>query len=89
MRCRNRVSGSIPQLWRRNGEWATPCSMSRPIAATLTGLFFIFFYIAAAVTLPDVLGRMHWAVEAAYWGVAGIVWVLPIRWLMLWSVHKR
>lgn len=63
--------------------------MSRPSIATIAGLLFVFFYIAAAVTLPDHVGRMNWAVEALYWCVAGIVWVFPIRWLMLWSVHKR
>lgn len=63
--------------------------MSRPSIATIAGLLFVFFYIAAAITLPDWIGRMNWAAEALYWAVAGIVWVFPIRWLMLWSVHKR
>ncbi len=73
-----------PQLWL-----GYPTAMSRPSIAVVAGLAFVFFYIAAAVTLPDVIGRMHWAVEAAYWGLAGVVWVFPIRWLMLWSVGKR
>jgi Protein of unknown function (DUF2842) len=38
--------------------------------------------------LVDVLPG-HWVVQALYFLVAGIVWVLPVRWLMLWSVHKR
>ena len=62
--------------------------MSRPLAATLMGIAFIVAYIAAAVTLPDVLPG-HWAVQAVYFLVAGVVWVFPIRWLMLWSVGKR
>ena len=63
--------------------------MSRPTLATLAGLAFLLAYIFAVVEIPELTGRLHWAVEAVYWGIAGIVWVLPIRWLMLWSVYKR
>ena len=62
--------------------------MSRPLVATLAGLAFIFAYIIAVITLPDVLPR-QWVFQAAYFLVAGVVWVFPIRWLMLWSVGKR
>jgi hypothetical protein len=62
--------------------------MSRPPAAALMGIAFVIAYVAAAVTLVDVLPG-HWAVQAVYFLVAGIAWVFPIRWLMLWSVHKR
>ena len=63
--------------------------MSRPTLATLAGLLFIALYVAAAIAIPDLVGRPHWTVEALYWCVAGVLWVLPIRWLMLWSVGKR
>ncbi len=63
--------------------------MSRPTIATIAGISFVIAYMAAAITVPDVIGRMHWTLEAAYWLIAGVVWVFPIRWLMLWSVHKR
>ena len=63
--------------------------MSRTPIAVFAGLVFITAYIIAAVVLPDFIGHMYWALEAAYWCVAGIVWAFPIRWLMLWSVHKR
>ncbi len=62
--------------------------MSRPTAATLMGIAFVIAYVAAAITLPDALPQ-HWAVQAVYFLIAGVVWVFPIRWLMLWSVHKR
>ena len=67
---------------------AMPRVMSRPFAAALMGVVFIIAYIAAAITVPDVLPR-QWAVQAVYFLVAGVVWVFPVRWLMLWSVHKR
>ena len=63
--------------------------MSRSSIAAVAGIAFVFLYIAAAVALPDLFGRMHWAVEALYWCLAGVVWVFPVRWLMLWSVGKR
>ena len=62
--------------------------MSRPVAATLMGIVFIILYIAAAITLPDFLPQ-QWAVQAVYFVIAGVVWVIPVRWLMLWSVNKR
>jgi hypothetical protein len=62
--------------------------MSRPFAATVMGLAFIVIYVGAAITLPDILPS-NWIVQALYVLVAGVVWVFPVRWLMLWSVHKR
>ena len=63
--------------------------MSRPTLASIAGVLFILIYMIGAITLPDVIGRMHWTLEALYWLIAGVVWVFPIRWLMLWSVCKR
>jgi hypothetical protein len=63
--------------------------MSRTPIATLAGAGFVLAYVAVAVTLAERLPRMHWVVEALYWCVAGIIWVFPIRWLMLWAVGKR
>lgn len=63
--------------------------MSRTPIATLAALAFVFLYIVAAVLLPEFLPRMPWPVEAIYWCIAGLLWVLPVRWLMLWSVHRR
>jgi hypothetical protein len=62
--------------------------MSRPPAAALMGIVFVIAYVAAAVTLAGWLPS-QWAVQAVYFLVAGVVWVFPVRWLMLWSVHKR
>lgn len=63
--------------------------MSRPTKATLAGIAFVLAYMALSTELYILLPKMHWAVEAVYWLVAGIVWVFPVRWLMLWSVYKR
>ena len=63
--------------------------MSRTPVATLAISVFIVAWIAAAVVLADRLSPMHWAVQVAYFVVAGFVWVFPVRWLMLWGAHKR
>ena len=62
--------------------------MSRPFAAAVMGIAFVLAYIAAAITLPDVLPA-NGVVQAVYFLVAGVIWVFPVRWLMLWSVGKR
>jgi len=63
--------------------------MSRTPIASAAGVLFVLLYIAAAVVLPERLPRLHPLLEAAYWCVAGILWIFPIRWLMLWAVGKR
>ena len=63
--------------------------MSRSTVATIAGLAFVFLYIVVVVAIPDMIGRMHWLIEVVYWAVAGVIWVFPIRWLMLWAVGKR
>ena len=62
--------------------------MSRAPAAALMGIAFVIAYVAAAVTLVDVLPQ-HWAFQAVYFLVTGIVWVFPVWWLMRWGAHKR
>ena len=62
--------------------------VSRPLAATLMGIGFVIAYVAVAISLPAVLPK-NWVFQALYFLVAGVVWVFPIRWLMLWSVGKR
>jgi hypothetical protein len=63
--------------------------MPRTPIATLAGLAFVLVYIALAVVIPERLPPMHKLLEAAYWCVAGVLWVFPVRWLMLWAVGKR
>jgi hypothetical protein len=63
--------------------------MSRPLIATVAGLLFVMIYIVAAITLPDLLPPVPGLVMALYWCAAGLLWVLPIWWLMLWAAGKR
>ena len=64
-------------------------AMTRPKIATAAGLLFVVAYVVAVVSLPDLFPRLHWVLEALYWLVVGVVWVFPIRWLMMWAVGKR
>lgn len=63
--------------------------MSRPLIATFAGLAFVMAYVVAVITLPDLLPPIPALIMAVYWCIAGLLWVLPIRWLMLWAAGKR
>ena len=63
--------------------------MSRPFIATAAGLLFVLAYVVVVTTLPDLVPRPHWLLEALYWLVAGVVWFFPVRWLMYWGAGKR
>ena len=63
--------------------------MSRTPAAIIAILVFVTAWICAAAVLGDHLAGAHWAIKAIYYVSAGFVWVFPVRWLMLWSVHRR
>ncbi len=63
--------------------------MSRRTIATLLGLVFLAAYLIVVLAIPDLVGRVHWAVELLYWCLAGLLWVLPVRWLMLWAAYRR
>jgi len=62
--------------------------MPRILVATLLGLAFFFFYVVVALVLADLIGTMQWAIQFIYFAVAGILWVFPIRWLMLWAARR-
>jgi len=63
--------------------------MSRVPLATLAGLLLITVWIGAAMVLSDHVRGMNAVVQFVYFAIAGFAWVFPVRWLMLWSVHKR
>ena len=63
--------------------------MSRVPVAVVGGLLAFAAYVAVVVALGDRVAGANWAVQALYFVVVGTVWVLPARWLMLWSVHQR
>ena len=63
--------------------------MSRIPVAVIGGLIGFASYVAVVVALGDHVAHANWALQALYFLVVGTVWVMPARWLMLWSVHQR
>ena len=63
--------------------------MSRTPFATAIGVAGLLAYVVGAVTLADRLAPMHWAVQALYFVVAGVLWVAPASLLMVWAARTR
>ena len=61
---------------------------SRVLIALPLGLLGFVGYIALAVTLADRLAGLHWALQALYFVVAGVLWALPAHFLMLWAAGR-
>lgn len=61
--------------------------MSRVFFASVIGVLGFLAYLVAAVTLYDAVATLNWALQAAYFVVAGTIWVIPIRSLMLWAAR--
>ena len=59
--------------------------MPRILLATLFGLAFFILYVVAVLALADRIGPMPWVIQLVYFALAGFLWVVPIRWLMLWA----
>ena len=63
--------------------------MTRSRLATLAGLIFVAVYFAVVLMLADALSPMQWAVQFAYFVVAGIAWVWPVLLLIKWAVKQK
>ena len=63
--------------------------MPRKLIASLLGLFGFIAYVVGAVTLADHVTDANVIVQVAFFLVAGVLWTIPARWLMLWSVGQR
>lgn len=57
------------------------------------GILLILVWIAlwsvVAVTLSGAIAGLHWAVHAAYYLIAGIAWILPLKPLLKWMETGR
>lgn len=63
--------------------------MPRKLIASLLGLAGFIAYVVAVVTLADRVTDANVIVQVAFFLVAGVLWTIPARWLMLWSVGQR
>jgi len=52
------------------------------------GILLILLWIAAwsvlAVSASALIAGMHWTVQALYYLIAGIAWILPLKPLLRW-----
>ena len=62
--------------------------MTRIFIAVLLGLCGFFAYVGIAVVLADRVQPLNWTVQVLYFLVAGVLWVLPAHFLMLWAARK-
>jgi len=62
--------------------------MTRILFATIVGLVGFVAYLAGAVVLADQVATLHWTVQLAYFLVAGVLWVVPAHFLVLWAARK-
>ena len=63
--------------------------MSRIPFAVIAGLAGFIAYVGAAVALADRVVALHWTVQLAYFLLAGMLWVPPAHYLVLWAGRKR
>lgn len=63
--------------------------MSRTPVATVAIVIVVCGWVAGAAVLGDHVRPLPWEVQALYYPVAGVAWVFPVWWLMLWGAHKR
>jgi len=62
--------------------------MPRTAIALAIGLPGFVAYVMAAVTLADRVATLHWAIQALYFLIAGVLWTLPGYWLIVWVSRK-
>jgi uncharacterized protein DUF2842 len=74
------ATGAVLSMWR---------PMSRAAIAVPLGLFGFVLYVGTVVALADHVLGLHWAVQLAFFLVAGIAWALPARRLLLWAGEGR
>jgi Protein of unknown function (DUF2842) len=63
-----------------------------PRLRKLIGLFGILGFLAAYVVLAVTVGERvpdHWAARLAFYGLAGLVWGLPLFPLIRWMSRDR
>lgn len=58
---------------------------ARAVLALAVFLLGFLLYVGVVVALADHVLALHWAVQAAYFVAAGILWVFPTRRLMIWA----
>ena len=77
-------AAALPRNRCRPRPLAHETSTMRMLIATVTGLLGFALYVMAAVALADRLPAA-WLIQPLYFLIAGTLWAVPARWLMLWA----
>lgn len=60
----------------------------KPVGAlAIIGLIIIWAMVIAS--LSPIVGGWHWTAQLVFYTVAGIVWILPLKPLLLWMETGR
>ena len=62
--------------------------MPRIAFAAVLGILGFLAYVGAAVVLADRVFGLNWAWQALYFLLAGVLWVPPAHFLILWAARK-
>lgn len=63
-------------------------SWRKPVGALII-LVLIAAWCALISSLSTLVGGWHWAAQAAFYLVTGIVWITPMRPLLVWMETGR
>ena len=63
-------------------------SWRKPVGALII-LALIALWCVLIASLSGVIGGLHWAAQAAFYLVTGIVWITPMRPLLVWMETGR
>ncbi|WP_375428982.1 DUF2842 domain-containing protein [uncultured Sphingomonas sp.] len=63
-------------------------TLRKPVGAlAIIGLIIVWAVIIAS--LSSIVGGWHWVAQLAFYTVAGVVWILPLKPLLLWMETGR
>ncbi len=69
--------------------WADGMSTAmRAMVATILGLLGFVLYLGGALWLADHVLAWHWVLQSVFFVAAGIAWVWPARWLLIWGAGR-
>ncbi len=63
-------------------------SWRKPVGALII-LALIALWCVLVASLSDVVGGWHWTAQALFYLVTGIVWITPMRPLLVWMETGR
>ena len=65
---------------------------TRPSPRSLIGLLILLvslaIYAGLIGWLSQMIGEMHSLLELLFYASAGIIWIIPARWLMQWITRQ-